>query len=132
MNLLRAGDRLLEGEHQGASNREAGHQLVKHNARCTRVVERSGLHSSRGFRRAKGSSVGKGTLAPFDPRSAQTSGKLLERLPTFASTPAVVGSGIAEADVLKTTPSLSGLAQSIDPKMSRIVLPLLSNPDSRI
>jgi len=83
MNLLKAADRLLEGEHQGASNREAGHQLVKHDARCTRVVERSGLHSSRGFRRAKGSSVGKGTLALFDPRSAQTSGKWLERLPTF-------------------------------------------------
>lgn len=34
MNLLKAGDRLVEGEHQDASDREAGHQLEEQDARC--------------------------------------------------------------------------------------------------
>lgn len=34
MNLLRAGDRLVEGEHQDASDREARHHLEEHDARC--------------------------------------------------------------------------------------------------
>lgn len=39
MNLLRAGNRVVEGEHQEASNREAGPQLGKQDSRCDKDYE---------------------------------------------------------------------------------------------